>query len=187
MRHETNHQIIWWSMLQLHCILKLWITHAHTLTPIQSWTCHIFFSCVTSSQTVRDWGFRLWRRALWWKKWAPLTCPPPLPYVSSLLHLHGRQDERMLSVPRSTGPTITVKTAGDALRWVEKKKLRIYKYICLVYMHIWVSHTHNPRSLCRKILEGWSIRATGRSCLKILDLLASSSLYVRSFSPLSNI
>ena len=129
-------------------------SHMHTHTPIQLWTCHI--SSRVWRQTVRDWGFRLWRRALCWKTWAPLTCPPPSPYVSSLLHLHGRQDERMLSVPRSTGPTITVKTAGDALRWAEKK-LRIYKYICLAYMHI-CSHTHRSCTSANKhITRHWFV------------------------------
>ena len=58
MRHETNDQIIWWSMLQLHCILKLWITHAHTHTRPYSHEHATFFSRVWR-QTVRDWGFRL--------------------------------------------------------------------------------------------------------------------------------
>ena len=41
--NKTNHQIISWAMLQLHCILKTWITHAkkvdHEVALKRHWCC----------------------------------------------------------------------------------------------------------------------------------------------------
>ena len=119
MRYEANHK----NHIVTYVVTTLW----HFFNATHDAVCVSFNADCAFWARLESWNVKA--------HLAPLTSPSPSPYVFDLLHLHGRQDEKMWSVPHNTWPTITV-NKRPGMRCTGSRKNCACANIC-ARMHDW--------------------------------------------------